>query len=67
MGVTDEFVTPFLAYISLYGTRARLAKLGYTSQLSDLDCYTAEMLIVVDSVMNELANEDHKRMMSEKK
>jgi hypothetical protein len=48
-------------YVHFYIERKRLAALGYTSSMDDLDCYTASCLLLVSQELDKLESEDMKK------
>ena len=48
-------------YIMEYMTRMRLTSLGFTDDLSSLDCITAEALLTIDAAVEEIKAEEMKK------
>lgn len=53
-------------YIMEYITRMRLKTLGFTDNLDDLDCITAEALLVIDGAVEQLKAEEMKKAAKKK-
>lgn len=48
-------------YLNEYSTRKRLAKLGYTSDLSQLSSLKANAFMIIESEIDSLREEQRKR------
>jgi hypothetical protein len=48
-------------YIAEFFARQRLAKLGFTSPLDELDSVTAEVFIVIDAEIEKIKGEEMKK------
>jgi hypothetical protein len=53
-------------YIMEYITRMRLKTLGFTDNLDDLDCITAEALLVIDGAVEQLKADEMKKAAKKK-
>lgn len=50
-----------MPFLSLYSQRTILAGLGYTSNINDLDCYTASCLVNIKAEINKQENEEREK------
>jgi hypothetical protein len=47
--------------VAEYNARMRLAKLGYTETIENLDCIKADMFLIIDQEIDKLEKEKNKR------
>lgn len=57
----SSFTNEAAPFIAEYAQRKRLAKLGFTSNISELDATKAEIFGIIDAELNRLELEDLRR------
>lgn len=50
-----------MPFLNLYAERQILSGLGYTSNMDELDCYTATMLVTIKAEINKQESESRKK------
>ena len=60
-GVGVNVQSPAAPYLAEYNARMRLAKLGYTDDLSNLDSETAEAFLLISQTFSKLESDEMKK------